>query len=134
MSFLSDIEEYKDFAPPGVRLPKINIEQKYYDELGIENTSTNYEFLTSLCRKGFRDRGLVGVPNKKDYGDRVKMELEILEELGFTDYILLNWDILNFCHENNIPTGPGRKRDNMITYLKKCAGKDTISNYTPSPS
>ena len=22
----------------------------------------------------------------------------------------------------------------MITYLKKCAGKETISNYTPSPS
>jgi DNA polymerase-3 subunit alpha len=22
--------------------------------------------------------------------------------------VLLNWDILNFCHENNIPTGPGR--------------------------
>ena len=119
MSFISDIEEYKDFAPPGVRLPKINIEQKYYDELGISNTSTNYEFLTNLCRKGFKDRGLIGVKNKKDYGERVKMELEILEELGFTDYILLNWDILNFCHENSIPTGPGRgsAAGSLVLYL-----------------
>ena len=26
----------------------------------------------------------------------------------FVDYILLNWDIINFCHEHDIPTGPGR--------------------------
>ena len=36
------------------------------------------------------------------------MELDILEELGFIDYILLNWEVLNFCREENIPTGPGR--------------------------
>jgi DNA polymerase-3 subunit alpha len=36
------------------------------------------------------------------------MELSIFKELDFVDYVLLNWDILNFCHENNIPTGPGR--------------------------
>jgi len=36
------------------------------------------------------------------------MELQFFHELDFVDYVLLNWDILNFCHENNIPTGPGR--------------------------
>ena len=36
------------------------------------------------------------------------MELEIFRELDFVDYVLLNWDILNFCHENSIPTGAGR--------------------------
>ena len=38
----------------------------------------------------------------------MEMELEIFRELDFVDYVLLNWDILNFCHENNIPTGAGR--------------------------
>jgi DNA polymerase-3 subunit alpha len=36
------------------------------------------------------------------------MELSVLNDLGFIDYILLNWDILNFCHETGIPTGAGR--------------------------
>ena len=36
------------------------------------------------------------------------MELKILKDLGFIDYILLNWDILHFCQESDIPTGPGR--------------------------
>jgi hypothetical protein len=39
-----------------------------------------------------------------------------------------------FAQELDIPTGLGKKRDNMITYLKKCAGKETISKYEKSPS
>ena len=36
------------------------------------------------------------------------MELGTLQDLGFVDYILLNWDVINFCHENEIPVGRGR--------------------------
>ena len=61
-----------------------------------------------MCIKGLRDHGINKLKNKKVYYDRAKEELGILKELGFVDYILLNWDILNFCHENDIPTGPGR--------------------------
>ena len=50
---------------------------------------------------------LHGLPRLKAR-ERMTMELEILEELGFIDYILLNWEVLNFCKEKNIPTGPGR--------------------------
>jgi DNA polymerase-3 subunit alpha len=34
--------------------------------------------------------------------------LEIFQELGFIDYVLLVWDVINFCSESNIPTGLGR--------------------------
>ena len=27
----------------------------------------------------------------------LQMEIDILDDLGFVDYILLNWDIMNFC-------------------------------------
>jgi DNA polymerase-3 subunit alpha len=46
--------------------------------------------------------------NNNQYTERLEMELDIFKELDFVDYVLLNWDILNFCHENNIPTGAGR--------------------------
>ena len=42
-----------------------------------------------------------------DY-DRLREELAVFKDLGFVDYVLLNWDIMNFCKENNIPTGAGR--------------------------
>ena len=108
MSFTEQFTEYKDCCPPGVRLPEIKIEQKYYDMLEADNTISNYDFLRKLCHKGVYDKGIDKYKNKKDYFNRAKSELKILNELGFIDYILLNWDILNFCHENDIPTGPGR--------------------------
>ena len=86
---------------PGVRLPQINIEEKYYKKLGIPVESDNFTFLKSLCYASL-------INKSSDYTNRLEMELDIFKELDFVDYVLLNWDILNFCHENSIPTGPGR--------------------------
>ena len=80
---------------------------------------SNFDFLRKLCHKGVYDKGIDKFKNKKDYFDRAKSELKILEELGFIDYILLNWDIINFCHEQDIPTGPGRgsAAGSLVLYL-----------------
>lgn len=108
MSFLDDFAKYENCLPPGVRLPEIEIEQSYYEELGIDQSTSNFDFLRALCLRGVKRKGIDKLKNKKDYYDRTKSELKILKNLGFIDYILLNWDILNFCHINKIPTGPGR--------------------------
>lgn len=92
----------------GVRLPEFVVEEKYYEKYGIKNHCDNYTFLRELCNKAYLEKGINKLPNKKDYIDRVKYELETLNELGFVDYILLIWDIINYCKENDIPTGPGR--------------------------
>jgi len=108
MSFEESFSRYEDYAPPGVRLPKIKIESKYYKKLEISEDSDNYEFLRQLCLKGIKEKGIDKQKNRKDYFARAKEELSILKDLGFIDYVLLNWDVLNYCHESNIPTGPGR--------------------------
>ena len=106
--FLNKFSKYENYAPPGVLLPEIDVSPKYYADLDIDPNSSNYDFLRALCMQGVKSKGIDKLPNKKDYYDRTKMELAILKDLGFIDYVLLNWDILNFCHENDIPTGPGR--------------------------
>ena len=118
-SFLSDFTPYEGCVPPGVRLPEIDIEDHHYKSLGITKDTSNYDFLRALCLKGVKDKKIDKQKNKKDYYDRVKSELKILKELGFIDYILLNWDILNYCHENNITTGPGRgsAAGSLVLYL-----------------
>ncbi|CAH1852023.1 DNA polymerase III subunit alpha [Convivina intestini] len=42
------------------------------------------------------------------YQKRLDHELAVIEKLGFSDYFLIVWDILNFAHTHNIQTGPGR--------------------------
>ena len=106
--FLNKFTKYNDYAPPGVLLPKLDVSSNYYSDLDIDPNSSNYDFLRALCMRGVKSKGIDKLDNKEEYYARTKMELEILKDLGFIDYVLLNWDILNFCHENDIPTGPGR--------------------------
>jgi DNA polymerase-3 subunit alpha len=108
MSLFSEFKNYENCLEPGVLLPKINLEQKYYEQLKISPESSNFDFLRALCLDGVKKHGIEQKKNKDEYYQRTKEELDILNNLGFVDYILLNWDILNFCHSSNIPTGPGR--------------------------
>ena len=100
--------EYQNPFPAGVKLPSIHIEQKYYDLLGCSSSISNFSFLRKLCFWGVKNKGIDALPNKQEYYDRLSMELGIFNELGFVDYVLLNWDVINFCHESGIPTGAGR--------------------------
>ena len=107
-SFTSSFEEIK-LPLHGVRLPQFKIESKYKKAAGLPDSCTNLEFLRGLCRNGFNALKLEkGSSAYVERVNRVKNELEIIDELGFVDYILLVWDVINFCKESNIPTGIGR--------------------------
>ena len=99
---------YKNPFPVGVKLPEIVVPDDTLESLGLKHGSSSLEILKQLCRKGLRDKSLTKAENKKDYYDRVQMEIDILDDLGFVDYILLNWDIMDYCKRSKIPTGAGR--------------------------
>ena len=104
----SNYEGYQTPFPVGVKLPEIKIEKKYYDEVSCGDLEDNFQFLRKLCFKRLTEKGIDKLENCQVYYDRLKEELGAFQELGFVDYILLNWDIMNFCKENDIPTGAGR--------------------------
>jgi DNA polymerase-3 subunit alpha len=104
----SAFKGYNTPFPVGVKLPEIKIQKKYYDEVSCKDLGDNFKFLRKLCFARLKDKGIHEFENAQVYYDRLKEELTIFDELGFVDYILLNWDIINFCKENDIPTGAGR--------------------------
>ena len=122
------IEPYKTPCPVGVKLPKIHIDKKHYDILGCSSDTSNFNFLRKLCFKGVQEKKIDELPNKQVYYDRLSMELSVLNDLGFIDYILLNWDILNFCHETGIPTGAGRgsAAGSLVLYVVGVTNIDPI--------
>ena len=75
MNFLQDIKPYDNAMLPGVRLPQISIESKYYDLLSIPTSSDNFTFLKTLCYKSLNNLGL----NNNQYVERMEMELENLQ-------------------------------------------------------
>lgn len=123
-----NLKPYNQPMPVGVRLPEIEVDRRVYYQLDLDPKSSNYDLLRALCLRGVKERGIDKLENKQEYYDRVKMELSVLSELGFIDYILLNWDILNFCHCNSIPTGPGRgsAAGSLILYLLRVTNVDPI--------
>ena len=66
---------------------------------------TPYEFLSRMAWEGLR-RNYKTVP--KEYEDRLIMELETINKLGYVEYFLIVWDYINYARENDIPVGPGR--------------------------
>ena len=129
MSFKKDFTKYeKQFL--GVRLPEIDIEQKYYEQLEVDPNISNLDFLKRLCWKCIKSKGIDVLENSAEYLERTKSELDTLQELGFIDYILLNWDIINYCHTNDIPTGPGRgsAAGSLVLYLIGVTKVDPIKH------
>jgi len=109
-----------DLGLHGVRLPQFEIESVLKRRLNLSEDVSNYDFLRALSLNGFKELQInKNLPEYKKYVDRAKYELETLKELGFIDYILLVWDVINFCKTNNIPIGLGRgsAAGSLILYL-----------------
>ena len=110
-----NVNEFNDLFSPiniplyGIRLPEFFIDAKYKYDLNISEDASNYEFLRALILKGLKALNLP--KNSKEYNNyvnRIKYELDTIQELGFIDYILLVWYVINYCKENKIPVGLGR--------------------------
>lgn len=97
-------------------LPKVEIEQNSEFEswhqakvqqaknANQEPQSKEAYYLRYLCIKGLKEKGLT----EKLYRDRLEYELDVIVSMGFPDYFLLLQDVVNWCHTNSIPVGPGR--------------------------
>ena len=59
------------------------------------------------------------IKDPSQYIDRMHYELDTLEELGFTSYMLIMWDIYRYAREENIMMGPGRGSvsGSVVAYL-----------------
>lgn len=130
LNFYNKFKKYDNCAPAGVLLPQIKIEKEWYEKVGLEDGASNVDFLKKLCNKGFVDRGISKLENKQEYIDRTKYELEVFEELSFIDYVLLNWSVLSWCHENKIPIGlsRGSAAGSLVLYLIGVTGIDPIKH------
>lgn len=84
----------------------INIElPKYEFKLPIYSKDSN-TLLRSLCKKGLNKRFNNNV--KSEYVQRLKYELEVIENMGYVDYFLIVYDFILYAKKNNIVVGPGR--------------------------
>lgn len=87
---------------PNINIPIDDLKFKAWHEKKGGNINENY--LRYLCIKELKRKGLT----EKVYKDRLEHELKVINEMGFNDYFLIYFDIMDFCRKSNIPYGPGR--------------------------
>lgn len=71
------------------------------------------DYLKALGQKGLKKRLAhknitFEAPEAQPYKERLKDELTIIQNLGFSSYFLIVADFISWSKKNNIPVGPGR--------------------------
>jgi DNA polymerase-3 subunit alpha len=78
---------------------------------------TNEDLFFSLIENGLSNIELF--KEEEEYLKRIEIEVDVIKRGNLIDYFLILWDIINWCINNNILTGPGRgsAAGSLISYL-----------------
>lgn len=84
-------------------LPQFPVPEEFHRATPAESAN---EYLRSLTLRGARNRYGESLPD--EVADRINYELEVIADMGFSDYFLVVWDLIRFAREQKIRVGPGR--------------------------
>ena len=83
-------------VPPGFTT------DSYFEHVTREGFAKRLEVLRELDRAGKLKKSLT------DYDQRLKLELDIIQQMQYPGYFLIVWDFIRYARERKIPVGPGR--------------------------
>lgn len=91
----------------------------------VPKTHTVESYLELKVREGLNKRYKEITP---EIEERVKYELGVIEQMGFSAYFLITWDFINFAKESGIPVGPGRgsAAGSIVAYALEITDLDPI--------
>lgn len=72
----------------------------------VPTGQTEKTYLEELVLEGARRR--YGDLLPADATERIEYELKVIEDMGFSAYFLIVWDLIRYANEHKIRTGPGR--------------------------
>jgi len=99
---LSNTLEIENKIETGIIQPSEDLLPHYDLPEGFANEE---EYLKALVVDGMKQKGFMG---KSEYRNRIKYEMGIIVECGFTKYFLALWDIINFARTSDLRVGIGR--------------------------
>lgn len=98
---------------------------------GMEET----EFLVMKSREGLEERLEFLFPDPKvreerrpEYDDRLQIELDVINQMGFPGYFLIVMEFIQWSKDNFIPVGPGRGSGagSLVAYALKITDLDPL--------
>jgi len=123
-------------APKGAILPKFPVkseddygEFKEWHTTSCPDIEEDKSYLRYKCMRGFKEKfSDVDVKTKREYWDRVKKELSVLEDKDFSSYMLIVADYTNWAKQQGMPVGPARgsAAGSLVAYLSGITSVDPM--------
>jgi DNA polymerase-3 subunit alpha len=92
------VEEYDVMSEP--KAANFDVPEGYTPDTYLEKVTWD-----GLCDR-LEKTALDEVP--QNYQERLRYELDIMQQKGFSTYFLIVWDYIKYAKEKGIPVGPGR--------------------------
>ncbi|EXU60616.1 DNA polymerase III subunit alpha [Mycoplasma mycoides] len=94
------------------------------------NNLSSFEYLRQVCLLSLKkyQQKIKPYLDLKLYINRLNYELEVIKQMGFSDYFLIVSDYVNFAKKNDILVGPGRgsAAGSLISYLLRITDIDPL--------
>ncbi|GGI78876.1 DNA polymerase III subunit alpha [Legionella impletisoli] len=95
---------------------KLELGKNYLPNFPTPNDLTVEQYLSELSQKGlekrfkqlFRGKEVLLTTARKTYEERLKVELDVINTMGFPGYFLIVADFIQWAKNNGVPVGPGR--------------------------
>ncbi|TVO37586.1 DNA polymerase III subunit alpha [Vibrio algivorus] len=93
------------------------------------------DFLVKKSQEGLEERLEFLFPDEKvrlekrpDYDDRLQIELDVINQMGFPGYFLIVMEFIQWSKDNDIPVGPGRGSGagSLVAYALKITDLDPL--------
>ncbi len=87
---------------------------------------TPYSYLYKLCHDAVREKYH---PVTAEVAARLQKELDVISKTGFSEFFLINWDLMQFAKSRGIPgQGRGSAADSIVAYLLGITRVDPIEH------
>lgn len=114
---------------------KLKLGKVFLPNYPVPKEFTIEEFLVKEAEQGFEKRfskafasGEIKIEDQSKYHDRLKIELKVINAMGFAGYFLIVADFISWAKKNNIPVGPGRGSGagSLVAYVLQITDLDPI--------
>jgi len=138
MALFSDIPEAIENTLEIAKRCNLEIElgKNYLPDFPVPDGYTIDSYFRDISEKGLKERLVKILDTAADdytaqlaiYEDRLKIELDVIIEMGFPGYFLIVADFIQWSKDNLIPVGPGRGSGagSLVAYVMKITDLDPI--------
>ncbi len=114
---------------------ELTLGEHYLPDFPVPKGMTIEEFFSQESYKGLAERLPVLFPDpaileqkRREYEERLQIELDVINEMGFPGYFLIVADFIKWSKNNEVPVGPGRGSGagSLVAYALKITDIDPL--------